>query len=127
MDKVKAGIFQNDVNEALKAVLEKHGLELDGSRLTYGDVQSSITIKVVPKGVNLQEEAFKKHAHLYGLHPDDLGKEISMNGGEFIIVGLKANARKNTVIIQRKGSRSQYVIPHQRVVRLLAASAASAE
>lgn len=120
MDKVQAGIFQEDVRNALSGVLEKHGLKLDGTRLTYGSTQSSINIKVSSEGVDIKADDFTKYASLYGLSPEDLGKEITLHdGNQYTIVGLKPKARKNTILIQRKGTDSRYVIPHQEVSRML--------
>jgi len=105
----------DDINNALKTVSEKHGINLKAGRATYSD--DSVVVKVEgfvvndvqgSVGIEPGDEKFvvglKELGSLYGLTPAHYGREFVVNGEKCTFVGINPKARK-TPFIYRKGSK----------------------
>lgn len=51
------------------------------------------------------KKTWDTYAEFLGLSKDDFGKTVMLAGKPYKVVGLKANAHKNNVIIERNGKR----------------------
>lgn len=81
-----------EINAALEAVAEKHGLEIHAGNATY--TSTSVTFKVEVADVRANWDASIIGT---GLLPDDLGKEGLFGKALLKIVGFDNNARTNKV------------------------------
>lgn len=95
--------IREDINKALEPVGEKYGVKLTAGNASY--TENNFTLKL--EGAAVKEdgtvaakdaEAFKRHAHLYGLSPDDLGRKFTSQGKEFTITGLNTKSGKYPII-----------------------------
>lgn len=103
------------IEEALKVLETEFGVKvsLGKATFTHNNVKFQFEMAIVGKnGEALSGPAadFKREAVLYGLHPNDLGRHFVCRGEEFIITGLKPNARKRPILARGKGNK-QYVFP----------------
>ena len=115
------------VREELKHVLEpigeKYGLQLQAGHCTFSP--SNFTMKlegslVSEDGVvqTKEAEAFKSHADLFGLDPEDLGKQFRSCNDTYTITGLKTRAKKYPVVAVNERGQS-YKFPAESVLTLL--------
>jgi hypothetical protein len=93
-------------NEALKEVGEKLGVTIKLGNATYAPDGSSATMKleinaIREDGKSPAQVQFEKVCAIYGLKPEDFGREVTVNGERFTIAGLNTKAPKNCVNIKR--------------------------
>ena len=103
MDRDKCRMIRDVLNEELQACAEKLGLVISIGNATYTDTNVTFKVEcaeISEDGTVMNKEAsdFKSGAYLYGLEPEDFGREFESNGKVFKIVGLKARSRKYPVI-----------------------------
>jgi len=76
---------------------------------------NSVTFKV--EGATMGEDGqvnnkaaddFRRYANLWGLSPDDLGREISVNGKTMTIVGGKPRSKKYPILAENMGNGKIY-------------------
>jgi hypothetical protein len=104
MDKAKCKAIHDEVDKAVQAIAERHGLTLVKSRAAYDSGMARFHFEVCEEGQSTEERDFQTHAHLYGLKPEMLGQtiEVPLNGKvkTFRVVGLNSRSRKFPVIIK---------------------------
>lgn len=91
--------LREEMNDALKGIAEKYGMTIDAGKATYGDTYANFKVELAltkEDGTALTREAtaFKMYAHLFGMKPDDLGKEFVWNGKRLKLTGYCASKRK---------------------------------
>lgn len=118
-------VLRASMESALAAVKAEHGVEVKVGRATYDRGGSFANFKVeiaVVRDGNVETKeavAFKKFASMDGFSPDDLGKEIRLNGQSFTIHGMNARATKKPILIKEIGSDRIYVATSSGVLRAL--------
>ncbi len=120
-------ILREEIDQALKTVGEKHGLEFQAGSASFSG--NNFTFKLAGsmigedgKAVTKEVETFKAFAKLYGLQPEDLGKEFTRHGRRFTICGLKMSAKKYPIMATRDDGE-RFKFPAEDVVRLLTTEA----
>lgn len=119
MDKATIKSIHKDLDEAIKAVGEKHNFAMtDGSRISYNDAGFTFKAEVAftsdneGKKIDPAQRTFETHCEAHGLSPEDYGKEVRIHGcpgHTYEITGIKPKARKNAVIIKDKKTGTEYV------------------
>jgi len=117
IDRKTVDLLRAEINAAIQAVADKHGLSLKASKAAYSNgTHGSVTVEIATLGQDgiVQDRAatdFKAMATFYGFQADDFGKTFTTPQGKtFTIVGLRANARK-TPIIGRSPEGKDYIFP----------------
>ena len=113
-----------EINTALKAIADKYGIALQAQKIKVSDKFATIELMasaIESDGTVITREAksFQEYCHLFGLHKDDLGKEIVMGGVTYKITGLHPNSPKYPVQAQRTDSGQMYKFQAEGVVRKL--------
>lgn len=88
---------------AVKPLGEEMGVAIDLGSCTFYTNNCRFQLKVSVldpdgKAITEEREAFRNNAKLFGLEPDDLGKEFTFRGQLYTICGLKPKSRKYPVI-----------------------------
>lgn len=96
---------RSDIDEALKAVGQKHGLQMkcgNASFIPGGNGTMKVEMSSITEGgqvVSKIEEDFKFYASRYGLKPSDLGRTFrNWDGTVYTIVGCKPKAHKYPIL-----------------------------
>jgi len=117
IDRKTIDLLRSEINEAIQAVADKHGVSLKASKGAYSNgTHGSVSIEVatIDPGGMVQDRAaadFRNMASFFGFQPDDLGKTFTTPQGKtYTIVGLRPNARK-TPIVARSAEGKDYVFP----------------
>jgi hypothetical protein len=131
-NKVNLVTIRKDIDEALKAVSEKHGIDLGISNISFNP--NSFTTKltaIVKSAANTSSvgtvdpkwraDFLKKVRASWqpfsqaGLTASSYGTEIKIvgNSGKFVIIG--AQARKENVIVRKLEDGKAYTFPIERV------------
>jgi hypothetical protein len=97
-DRSACKLVAHDAEEALRAVAEKHGLVF--SRKSGSFSATTLTVhgefSVVSQDGTAQTPevtAFRQFATMYGLSPEDLGKEFEVRGRTFELTGLGSGSK----------------------------------
>lgn len=111
MNKEYFNNFRNDVREALKAVAEKYGVEINPTNVKYDDIDFTLTLEVV-KLVNgtsdANESLWSYYYKVYGFEREDYGKTVIMNNEEFKISGIDGKSKKYPIILTRVRDNKKY-------------------
>lgn len=113
-----------EMREAVKPVLAKHGLTLGGGHTTYGtDVRVRLDVVKVEleNGVNVatpEAANWKQMARYYGLPEDGLGKTFRNGGHTFTVTGLNTRRGRYPVLATREDGK-QFKFPTETVAALL--------
>ena len=89
------------INAALKPVGEAQGVSLELGTMTYSPTQATTRLTIRTLGGEPEADDFNRLAHLYGLEPTDLGKQVELDGVLGTIVGLKPRARRFPILLRR--------------------------
>lgn len=109
-----------DVMHAIAQVAQKHGIDVQKGRGTFGD--NNFTMKLEfsvmgddGKAVTRESADFKRYADAYGLDADDLGKVFRVSGHDYRIVGLSTKAKKYPILADRTNGDGTYKFPADTV------------
>ena len=117
-------LFRKDLDEALRPLGEKYGLNFEQGKITYGDISFTINLTATKKEIDGRvidraEEEFKQYCTLYSFKPEDWRAECHVGSDRrtvYLIAGLKLNARKNSVVIERKSDGKRFKCSREAVV-----------
>jgi hypothetical protein len=100
-------VINADVQEALKAVAERHGVKISLGSTSYSKAEYSTKLIVKsPDADKVSGEESKQYAHLLGLPEDVIGRKFTLQGKEFEVIRLDLAKPKNPVIIRKPGTES---------------------
>lgn len=138
VDRETAKAVAEEIKEAARAILRSHGLDHEGFkvRTVYGDAVK-VTIEAGPlvlgkNGVNLgspEAAAYKRHA-AWGrdalgrrLDPDAVGRTVTVNGTEYVLLGMNPRARKMPYVLLEPVSGKRYKMSERSVEAQIALAA----
>lgn len=111
MNKEYFNNFRNDVREALKAVAEKYGVEINPTNVKYDDIDFTLTLEVV-RLVNgtsdANESLWSYYYKAYGFEREDYGKTVIIDNAEFKISGIDSKSKKYPIILTRVKDNKKY-------------------
>lgn len=116
-----------ECEEALKAVAERHGLDLLQKNITFTEGEMPVSFRLVARredGVPMSREAeiFKQGAEIVGLEPAMLGARFKKGGQTYRIVGLNLRAQRFPVIAEDSAGR-RFRFPAETVKALVGVGA----
>jgi hypothetical protein len=103
-------MLRASLDEALKAVADRHGIVLKTGHISFTANTCSIRIEgstIDPSGVVHSREAedFKINAELHGLTPEHLNRTFVSAGVTYKLVGYRIKAPKKPFIIEDEAGR----------------------
>lgn len=109
---------QADIKAALEAVMNKHGISIEFGGIRYSN--SNYTSKMSVNVGNAEDAARTKFAsmcHLFGLKPEDFGREFTTSSGKtFTITGINPGRRKYPISgVSPRGAK--YKFTEDQVIR----------
>lgn len=111
MNKEYFNNFRNDVKEALKAVAEKYGVEINPTNIKYDDIDFTLTLEVVRlvNGTSDADESLWSYYYkAYGFEREDYGKTVIVDNEEFKISGIDSKSKKYPIILTRVKDNKKY-------------------
>lgn len=93
--------FRKDVEEALAAVAEKHGLSVKCGNIVYGEIDFKMPIVCCRNDVDAPRIKFLECCKEFGFTPEDYGRPMLVNGESFTLSGLNRKAKINCCSITR--------------------------
>ena len=128
MDRQKAKDIREfiETNISFTELEEKFGVKVTLKSGNYTNSNLAMKIEFADIGengeVNTREaEDFKARAELYGLKPEDLGREFSNGNDTFKITGLKPRSRKFPILAVNTKNGKVYKLAAQMVKLMLSA------
>ena len=103
LDRPTVKYIKKRLESAVKPLAEELGVAIDLGNCTFKTSNCKFQLKFAvldPDGKAMTEESesFTSSAKLFGLEPDDLGKEFMYRRQSYTICGLKPKSRKYPVI-----------------------------
>lgn len=118
-DKQNLPVIRNELNDALKLVAEKFGIDISLGAISFQENNFTTKLTVVTKSndeVNTNPKwkiDFQRNAVFLGFSPSDFGKTVTSGTKEYVLVG--AQPRKPNVIVLEKSSGKHFTIPATQV------------
>jgi hypothetical protein len=112
-DRNNLKVLRADIDAALKAVGEKHGIVLTCGNASFLPTTATLKVECATKAadgqiVTREAEDFKRYAAMIGMQPSDLGKTFRQNGKTFKIEGYNSKARTMPIIAKDVASGRGY-------------------
>lgn len=119
-DRNNTRIVREKLQEAVRGIEEELGIQIKFGNASFSNSIVTIKTECAIKGaegeiVGQAAEDFKKLAELYGLKPDDLGKEFDHMRDTFTIIGLKPKSKKYPILAKEKYSKKVFKFPARAV------------
>lgn len=116
--------FRQDLNEAMKSVTEKYGLDsLDAGNISYSDTDFTVKVKAQLKLTdatkNAAQETTKSLLKMYGLSGDVLNQTIRLRNKTFKVTGVNTRNSKNPIEITEISTGKQYKCPVSTITNAL--------
>lgn len=114
--------FRNDVEEALKQVSEKYGIEIECGKISYTDFDFNMQLKATKNDGNIdgKKALFEQECLLYGFKPEDYERQFTANGKNFKLVGFNRKSPKNCCSIYCVTDGKTYKCSDEMVKRAFA-------
>ena len=123
LDKPTVTYIRKRLKAAVKPLAKELGVVIDLGHCTFQASNCRFQLKVAVldsngKAITEEVDSFRSNAKLFGLDPDDLGKEFIYRGQSYTICGLKPKSRKYPVIA-RSGNGKDYKFDCRTVIGAL--------
>jgi hypothetical protein len=123
LDRPTVKYITKRLESAVKPLAEALGVAIDFGSCTFNTSNCKLQLKVSVldgdgRAITEESESFRSNAKLFGLEPDDLGKEFTFRGQLYTICGLKPKSRKYPVIA-RADNGKDYKFPCRTVLEAL--------
>ena len=110
LDRPTVKHIKKRLETAVKPLAEELGLAIEIGSCTFSASNCRFHLKVSVldcdgKAITEESESFRSNAKLFGLEPDDLGKEFVFRGQSYNICGLKPKSRKYPVIARSNNGK----------------------
>jgi len=129
MDKNTAKIVQAEAVAALEAIAAKHGMTVRAHGGSLADVSMILKFefKTADKAVldSAAKAEFENYADMFGLRPDDYGREFVANGKVYVVSGFDMKRRKYPILVTEKATGKRSCFTDLIVPRIVAARAAA--
>jgi hypothetical protein len=114
IDPVSLRVLRTSLDEALRAVGQKHGLAISSGKASYDRAGKfgafKVDVALIGDGGAVQSreaEDYKRHAVMFGLKPEFLNQSFTdSRGTRYMLVGFNAKASKKPFLIRDDGGKS---------------------
>lgn len=122
-DKANLKTLRNEIDAALKALGERHGLKIHAgsARFTSGSAEFKVEFAAIAEGgvvLTPERQNWGVYAGMYDLKPEWLDKSFGWSGKTFKITGLNPKKHKRPVTCSGNDGKG-YVFPAEDVKRLM--------
>lgn len=131
---------REEVVVKIRDVARQFGLEVEfrNGRFTADEFTLPFTFRIsgeAQKVLTERERAeFEMYAEVVGLKPEHYGREVDLRDGIYKIIGLKPEAPKNNVIVEKVRTRTgqkattskRFICPHTEILEALGEEADAA-
>lgn len=121
IDRAKARAIQDELAEAVRPILEAHGLKVAKGRASYDVGMFRFTVEAHSTGDNDPKVVdWGRYAEGFGLPKGALGREMTYGSKRFRIVGLLPSRRRFPVVATRLDDGKELLLEAESVKRALA-------
>lgn len=94
LDRQNLQLLRSEIDGVLKSIGDKYGLVFKTGNASFTANNANFKLECATTGDNgsvhsKDAETFKLYANIYGLKESDLGRKVTLQGSEYVIVGLK--------------------------------------
>lgn len=119
--------FRKDVDEALRSVGEKYGVDIQSKDISYSNYDFTLKLYVLKNDGNNdgKKQLFAEHCKFYGFEESDYEREFTVDGKNYKLVGFNVNSPKNCCSIYCTSNGNTYKCSSEYVKRGFAATKVS--
>ena len=123
-------VLRDEINEALKAIGQRHGVTIKAGSAKFTPEAARFALDVTANSATGETQdigavEFKRNAIMFGLKPEDLGKQVVTGQGVYTITGLKPTSYKYPILAKSLRDGRTYKLPASTVRHALATAAAA--
>ncbi len=103
-DKTNCEQILDEVKAALKVIAAKHGVDFKPSRGSYSKTNVRMGVEFLVRevgGVSREQAEFNRYCQLFSLKPEDWGKQIKVNGEDYVVAGVEPSRPKFAYRLRR--------------------------
>jgi hypothetical protein len=115
IDRTACKTLHADIEAALRAVAERHGLDLAVKGGSFSPNTYSPKIELRTKGAEAGD--FARYAPLFGLAADSFGKQFVSNGAVYVVTGINPKADRFPILAERSSDRRAFKMTADAVKR----------
>jgi hypothetical protein len=112
-------LLTNEINQALKLIGDKYGLNLNTKSGRYELDGSEFSVKLVVKNTTVQKN-YDMECVILGLPKTIIGSSLSLQGKDFVITGLNTRKPKFPVEVKCLNDQKNYGLTVSAVKKVLA-------
>ncbi len=111
-----------EMEQALKSIGEKYGVAITPAGGTFSSTEWTTKFKVTCSGEQGEWNAkvdFSRLCAVYGLSPDDFGKEVTYGFKRYRIVGIRPRRSVYPILLEDTITRKSILMPAEQVRLML--------
>lgn len=113
MNETEIKTISDEIKHALKAVAEKHNMNIDLGGITYSNIEfhTKLTVKLRElNGKSVDQIEFERYCMIFGFKPEDYLRIANKpgQGHLFRIVGFKPNSPKFSLLVEDVDTGARY-------------------
>lgn len=112
-----------EMDDALRAIARKHGIELRTGRATFTDSTFTMKVEGAIPGESKERETFRQYARIGVVPMDMLDKSLDIRGQQYTVDGMNTTGSK---IIMLRGDGKRFLYERDVIVRFLIAKTVQA-
>lgn len=123
-DKATAVKLRDEIENALKAIGEKHGIKINTGSCTFSELEINFKLHLKnsdPEAIkNKRKEDWEMYCKLYNFEKEDLGKEFTTpDGQKYRILGLNLKRQKYDLIAVNLSDKRESLFVSAQIARMI--------
>lgn len=117
MEKVQAKQVMDSMAKVAQEVAQKHGVDVERVRASYGVDNVTVTIRFAHHGG--KADTWRTFCSAYGLEPDDFGREVTIYEQRYRLEGFNARSDKCPIEVIEVATGRRFRFPAWKIRNVL--------
>lgn len=109
--------IREELQKELENFAKTHNVTIKVGNATYDDTDIHFKLDVASAADDTERLRWEQNCRYVGLVPEDYGMEITLQGQNFIAVGVNPKARKNCIIVRRVSDGKEFLTTRETFIR----------
>lgn len=109
-------VMREELQKELDNFAKEHGITIKVGNATYDETDIHFKVDIASASADTERVRWEQNCRYFGLVPEDYGKEITLQGQKFAVVGVKPKARKNCIIVRRISDGKEFLTSRETFI-----------
>lgn len=109
-------VMREELQKELDNFAKEHGITIKVGNATYDETDIHFKVDIASASEDTERVRWEQNCRYFGLVPEDYGKEITLQGQKFAVVGVKPKARKNCIIVRRISDGKEFLTSRETFI-----------